>query len=102
VTRFDPFAIPESLSDVDAAAERAAELRNSSIEAGRRRAGTAGAVMAGAMLALREIYEGPPKDILPFEVEAAGEPHDIDRDGVGVVVDGVAVSAPALPRRDPI
>jgi hypothetical protein len=102
VTRFDPFAIPASAPDTDAAAERVAELRTSSIEAGRRKAGTAGAVMAGAMLALREIYEGPPKEILPFEVEASGEPHDIDRDGVAMMVAGVAVSAPALPRLDPI
>jgi hypothetical protein len=102
MTRFDPFAITESVPDADAAAERVAELRTSSIEAGRRKAGTAGAVMAGAMLALREIYEGPPKEILPFEIEAAGEPHDIDRDGLGLVIDGIAVSAPALPRLDPI
>jgi hypothetical protein len=102
VTRFDPFAIPASAPDADVAAERAAELHISSIEAGRRKAGTAGAVMAGAMLALRDIYEGPPKEILPFEVEASGEPHDIDRDGLGLTVDGIAVSAPALPRLDPI
>ena len=44
------------------AEEAAAARRLSSIEAGRRKGGLAGAAMAGAMLGLRDIYEGPPKD----------------------------------------
>ena len=31
-----------------------------------------------------------------LEVEASGEPHDLDRDGVDLSVDGVDVSAPPL------
>ena len=81
---------------------RIAEARASSIEAGRRKGGVAGAAMAGAMLALRDIYEGPTKEEIPIEVEASGEPHDLDRDGVDLTVDGVDVSAPALERKDPL
>ena len=78
--------------DDDAERERrVAEARLSSIEAGRRKGGVAGAAMAGAMLALRDIYEGPTKEEIPIEVEASGEPHDLDRDGVDLTVDGVDV-----------
>lgn len=102
MTRFDPFALPDDPQQQPSTPEDVeADIRWSSIEAGRRKAGATGAVMAGAMLALRDIYEGPPKELLPIEIETPGEPHDIDRDGVGLVVDGVAVSAPALPRRAP-
>ncbi|TVR20228.1 MAG: hypothetical protein EA389_16885 [Ilumatobacter sp.] len=83
------------------AEERAAQIRRSSIEAGRRKGGLAGAALAGSMLALRDIYEGPPKDQLPIEIEASGEPHDVDRDGISMTVDGVDVSSPPLPRLDP-
>ena len=79
------------------AEERVAAARVSSIEAGRRKGGIAGAALAGSMLALRDIYEGPPKEDLPIEIEAAGDPHDIDRDGIAMHVDGIDVSAPPLP-----
>jgi len=91
--------------DTDADAERErriADARVSAIEAGRRKGGVAGAAMAGAMLALRDIYEGPTKEEIPIEVEASGEPHNVDRDGVDMTVDGVDVSAPALERKDPL
>ena len=78
------------------AEERAAQIRLSSIEAGRRKAGLAGAALAGSMLVLRDIYEGPPKDEIPIEIEASGVPHDIDRDGIAMTVDGIDVSAPPL------
>lgn len=72
------------------AEEAAATRRLSSIEAGRRKAGLLGAATAGAMLGLRDIYEGPPKDDDVVEVsEAPGEPGDIDRDGISGSVDGV-------------
>lgn len=87
------------VANVGAAEERVAAARRSSIEAGRRRGGIAGAALAGSMLALRDIYEGPPRDELPIEIEAAGDPHDIDRDGIALNVDGVDVSAPPLPRQ---
>jgi hypothetical protein len=100
----DPFREPpDPMPDVSAvvAEERLAAARRSSIEAGRRKGGLAGAALAGSMLALRDIYEGPPKDQLPIEIEASGEPHDVDRDGITMNVDGVDVTAPPLPRLPP-
>ncbi len=90
-------ALAEELSEIDLRGiereERLAARRLSSIEAGRRKGGAAGAAMAGAMLALQEIYEGP-KDEIVAEVEASGEPGDIDRDGIDVRVGDVDVWAP--------
>lgn len=82
--------------------DRLAEQRSSAIEAGRRKGGVAGAAMAGAMMAVAEIYEGPPKEDAPVTVEASSDPTDIDRDGVDVSVGEVDVSAPALQRIDPV
>lgn len=80
--------------------EHLAYVRLSSIEAGRRKAGVAGAAMAGAMLVVSEIYEGPPKDDAPVTVEASSDPHDIDRDGIDLAVGDVEVTAPPLPSLD--
>lgn len=105
----DPFPEPAESDDVFAgfpveqwvAEERAAQIRRSAVDAGRRKGGVAGAALAGSMLALRDIYEGPPKDQLPIEIEASGDPHDVDRDGISMTVDGIDVSAPPLPRLEP-
>jgi hypothetical protein len=87
------------LAEPDSAAEDLeAARRRSAIEAGRRKGGVAGAALAGAMIAVSDIVEGPRRDDAPVTVEAAGEPHDIDRDGVSLEVDGVAVVAPPLRR----
>jgi hypothetical protein len=72
------------------------------MESGRRRGGAAGAMLAGAMVAMRDILEEKPKQEIPIEVEAAGEPHDVDRDGVQLAVGEVEVSAPALERIEPL
>lgn len=82
--------------------DRLAEQRASAIEAGRRKGGVAGAAMAGAMMAVAEIYEGPPKEDAPVTVEASGDPTDIHTDGVDVTVGDVDVSSPALERIDPV
>ncbi len=75
--------------------ERAADRKLSSIEAGRRSGGLLGAAMAGAMLAVQEIYEGRPHDVDIVEVsESPDEPGDIDIDGIEVSVGGVDVWAP--------
>ncbi len=87
---------------IEAYEERLAEQRASSIEAGRRKGGAAGAAMAGAMLAVAEIYEGPPKDDAPVTVEASSDPHDVDRDGIDMTVEGTDVESPPLDRVDPI
>jgi hypothetical protein len=81
---------------------RLADQRRSAIEAGRRKGGVIGAGMAGAMLAVAEIYEGPPKEDAPVTVEASSDPTDIDKDGVEVTVGDVDVAAPALERLDPV
>ena len=81
---------------------RLAEQRRSSIEAGRRKGGIVGAGMAGAMLAVAEIYEGPPKEDAPVTVEASSDPTDIDKDGVDVTVGDVDVASPPLERLDPV
>jgi hypothetical protein len=58
--------------------------------------------MAGAMLAVADIIEGPPKEDAPVTVEASSDPHDLEKDGFGATVDGVDVEAPPLERLDPV
>ena len=80
--------------------ERAAQQRISMIEAGRRKGGVLGAAAAGAMIGLRDVYEGPPEqDDIVIEIEASGEPTDIDVDGIMGRVDDVDFWAP--PPLDP-
>ncbi|MDX2381081.1 MAG: hypothetical protein QNM02_15125 [Acidimicrobiia bacterium] len=75
--------------------ERAASRRLSSIKAGRRMGGAAGAGLAGAMLAISDIYEGSVKqDDSVAVAEHPGEPGDIDVDGIDVTVGDVDVWAP--------
>ena len=82
--------------------ERLAEQRSNAIAAGRRKGGLAGAAMAGAMFAISEIIEGPPKEDSPVTVEASSDPHDLEKEGFGTTVDGVDVEAPPLERLDPV
>jgi len=82
--------------------ERLAVQRASAIAAGRRKGGLAGAAMAGAMFAVSEIIEGPPKEDAPVTVEASSDPHDLEKEGFGATVDGVDVEAPPLERLDPV
>ena len=92
--------LPElELADLDVAAiiaeEEIAARRLSAIEAGRRKGGILGAAAAGAMLGIRDIYEGPPKeDEIVMVAESSGEPGDIDTDGIEVTVGEVDVWAP--------
>jgi hypothetical protein len=76
------------------------------IAEGRRKAGVAGAMMAGAMIALRDIYEGPKKDDGSVVVDAPTDPLDLDEDGVTFAADEIGgsqdVNVPAQPRRAPI
>ncbi|MEM8745632.1 MAG: hypothetical protein AAGF91_02935 [Actinomycetota bacterium] len=90
--------------DVDETAiareEAIAARRASSIEAGRRIGGAAGAAMAGAMLALRDIYEGPPPEEAAEVQESPDDPTDIDTDGISMRIGDVDVWAPPQPRPD--
>ena len=82
------------------AEERAAALRLSMIAAGRRKGGVLGAAAAGAMIGLRDIYEGPPKqDDIVIVSEAPGDPEDIDVDGITGRVADIDFWAP--PPHDP-
>ena len=95
----DVFAGDPSLAQYE---ERLAAQRISSINAGKRKAGFAGAAMAGAMFALAEIIEGPPKEDSPVTVEASSKPHDLEKDGFAETIGGVDVEAPPLERIDPV
>jgi hypothetical protein len=81
--------------------ERIAAQRLATIAAGRRKGGLLGAAAAGAMIGLRDVYEGPPKDdTIVAIVESPDEPGDIDTDGIEVTVGDVEVWAPPPLRRD--
>jgi hypothetical protein len=89
----DPGEFDDPGVDVITAEEAAAERRASSIEAGRRKGGAAGAAMAGAMLAISEIYEGPKRDEIVAVSESPDEPGDIDKDGMRIDVGDVSVES---------
>ena len=97
-------ALPDPMYDefIDGHERRLVEERQNAIEAGRRKAGLAGAAMAGAMFAIAEIYEGPKRDDKPVTVEASSDPENVDRDGIAVAVGDVEVGAPALPVLEPV
>lgn len=79
-------------ADAIAAEEAYAARRLSAIEAGRRRGGLAGAAMAGAMLSLQEIYDGPVRDDTPVAMaESPGGPGDPDAAGIDFTVGDVDV-----------
>jgi hypothetical protein len=86
-------------------AEAAAVERRSMVERGRQIGGVPGAVMAGIMVALRDIYE-PPRDNGAVVVDSPSQPHDVDRDGMDFAateLDSDAdVTIAALERRPPV
>ena len=59
-----------------------AERNRSMRERGRQIGGVPGAVVAGMMIALRDIYEVPKRDDGSVVVDSPSEPHDVDRDGL--------------------
>ena len=86
-----------------AKAERYQAMR----ERGRQIGGVPGAMMAGLMIALRDIYDPPPKrdDGIPM-VEVPGDPHDLDREGMDFAASDIGgadnVTVAAMERRAPI
>lgn len=90
----DPTPLGLDVDQALLAEEEIAQRRIATIEAGRRKGGVAGAAMAGAMLALSEIYEGPKRDEIVAAIESPDEPGDIDKDGIEVTVGDVDVWAP--------
>jgi hypothetical protein len=95
---------PEEVEEIALALK--ADRDRSSIEAGRRIGGLPGAMVAGAMLALREIYENPKRDDGQVVVDAPSEPHDVDREGVALKAAEIGgaedVEVPAQPRLEPV
>lgn len=95
---------PATEDDVIALARHARD--RSMIEQGRRMAGTTGAIMAGAMIALRDIYQTPRDERIVATAESPTEPVDVDTDGVhlpAAELDGNEdLHVPAQPRRPPI
>lgn len=89
-----PDPIPTEVVDAVAEEEAIAARRLAAIEAGRRKGGVAGAAMAGAMLAISEIYEGPKRDESVAVAESPDAPDDIDTDGITVDIDGTEFWAP--------
>jgi hypothetical protein len=66
----------------------------------RKRKGVAGAMLAGAMIAVRDILEMP-KDDQAVIIEASSEPEDID-EGMNFVLDADTIAyTPPLARRPP-
>jgi hypothetical protein len=114
VTELDPeHDDRDAVADAQAAADRQLlataneAARNQAMrDRGRQIGGLAGAAVAGAMIAIRDVVEGPPKDQGAVVVDAPTEPEDIDSDGLEL--DGKDVGSahdlavPAQPRRAPI
>lgn len=59
-----------------------AERNRSMRDRGRQIGGVPGAMVAGLMIALRDIYETPKRDNGSVVVDSPSEPHDVDRDGL--------------------
>jgi hypothetical protein len=63
----------------------------------RSKGGGGGAILAGAMIGLRDALEGPKKDQIAIVVDAPTEPIDLDEHGISVNIEDTQLSAPALP-----
>jgi hypothetical protein len=83
-----------------------AERNRSMRERGRQIGGVPGAMVAGLMIALRDIYESPKRDNGSVVVDSPSEPHDVDRDGLDLMAAEVGADADitiaAQVRRPPI
>jgi hypothetical protein len=97
---FEPLTPDEAALLRDAAkAERYQTMR----ERGRQIGGVPGAIVAGLMVALRDIYEAPKRDNGDVVVDAPSEPHDVDREGIAFTATDIGgiqdVTVVALERR---
>ena len=69
----------------------------------RRKHGAAGAVLAAGLFGVDVALGRKPKEEIPVVVDAAGEPGDIDTDGIRVSIDHqVEIVTPPIPRREPV
>ena len=100
----------ERAEDIDEAAlmrdAYLAERNRSMRDRGRQIGGVPGAMVAGLMIALRDIYETPKRDNGSVVVDSPSEPHDVDVDGVELDADDIGadvdVMIAAQTRRPPI
>jgi len=72
------------------------EPPNQVMRRARERGGLPAVALAGALMGMREVLEGPPKDPAPVVVQANSDPVDLESDGVRLTVDGSSVEAPPL------
>ncbi len=83
-----------------------AERNRSMRDRGRQIGGVPGAMVAGLMIALRDIYETPKRDDGAVVVDSPSEPHDVDRDGLdldaGDIGSDADIRIDAQIRRPPI
>lgn len=83
-----------------------AERNRSMRDRGRQIGGVPGAMVAGLMIALRDIYETPKRDNGSVVVDSPSEPHDVDRDGLDLMASEIGADAgitiAAQTRRPPI
>lgn len=69
----------------------------------RRKHGAAGAMLAAGMFGVDIALGRKPKEEVPVVVDAAGEPTDLDADGIRIPIDDdTHVVTPALPRTPPV
>ena len=105
----DAFEGSEELSPGEAALLRdaaKAERYQTMRQRGRQIGGVPGAIVAGLMVALRDIYEAPKRDNGDVVVDAPSEPHDVDRDGMAFAAADIGgtddVTIGALTPRPPV
>jgi len=70
-----------------------AERNRSMRDRGRQIGGVPGAMVAGLMIALRDIYETPKRDNGSVVVDSPAQPHDVDRDGLELSADEIGADA---------
>jgi hypothetical protein len=69
----------------------------------RRKHGIAGAMLAGGLFGVDIALGRKPREEIPVVVDAAGEPTDLDNEGLNFPIDDeTQVVAPALPRTPPV
>ena len=105
----DAFEGSEELSPDEAARLRdaaKAERYQTMRQRGRQIGGVPGAIVAGLMVALRDIYDAPKRDNGDVVVDAPSEPHDVDRDGMAFAAADIGgtddVTIGALAPRPPV
>jgi hypothetical protein len=79
------------------------EPESDPIATARRRHGGAGAILAAGMFGVDIALGRKPKEEAPIVVDAAGEPGDIDKDGIRIPVDDdTHVWAPPITPSEPV